>query len=459
MDNIDSNPTAGGATRRDFIKRTATAAAAVAATGIVKTPVYGQNTAPSANVKGANEKIVVGHIGVGGQGMAHVRSMKGLAGDANIAQAAVCDVSKHRVAEAQKYIGGDVAGYEDHRKLLERKDIDAVVVATVDHWHTPCTVEAMELGKDVYCEKPMTRYLGEAWQIQDACKKTGRLIQVGSQGCSAAKYHKAAELIKAGGIGPLVMGQTSYMRNNPKGEWNYTIQKWCDDKDLNWQRWIDPVHKKVPFNADHYFRWRKYYPYCGGLLGDLLPHLLHPFVLATGNPEFPSRVVSLGNKSWNTDANTPGTYERDVDELVQVIVEFPSGFSLTLASSTVNEYGMTEMIRGHHATLLMGGLGGTKLELKPERKFADEIDADVYDGLLPAEHISHHERNWIDCIRSRKEPNCGIDLAVRVQTIISLAEMSDRLNVMCLYDEKNRKITTGDGKEIKPITYGTLELS
>lgn len=459
MDNIEPNPMAGGATRRDFIKKTATAAAAVAATGIVRTPVYGQNSAPSANVKGANEKVVVGYVGVGGQGMAHVRSMKGHAGESNIAQAAVCDVSKHRIAEAQKHIGGDVAGFEDHRKLLERKDIDAVVISTVDHWHTPITVEAMDAGKDVYCEKPMTRYLGEAWEIQDACKKTGKLIQVGSQGCSAAKYHKSAELIKSGAIGPLVMGQTSYMRNNPKGEWNYTIQKWCDEQDLNWQRWVDPVHKKVPFNADHYFRWRKYYPYCGGLLGDLLPHLLHPFMLATGNPEFPARVVSLGNKSWNTDANTPGTYPRDVDELVQVIVEFPSGFSLTLASSTVNEYGMTEMIRGHHATLLMGGLGGTKIELKPERSFADEVDAEVFDGLQPTENISHHEKNWIDCIRTRKQPNCGIDLAVRVQTIISLAEMSDRLNVMCLFDEKNRKITTGDGKEIKPITYGTLELS
>jgi predicted dehydrogenase len=459
MDKTETTPMAGGATRRDFIKRSATAAAAVAATGFIRTPVYGQNTAPSANVKGANEKIVIGHIGVGGQGMAHVRSIKGHSGESNVSQAAVCDLSKWRIGDAQKYIGGNVAGYEDHRKLIERKDIDAVVVATLDHWHASCTVDAMEAGKDVYCEKPMTRYLDEAWKVQDTCKRTGRLVQVGSQGCSAAKYHKAAELIKSGAIGPLVLGQTSYMRNNPKGEWNYDIQKWCTEDDVNWKRWIEPVHKKVPFNPDHYFRWRKYYPYCAGLLGDLIPHLLHPFMLATGNPEFPARVVSLGSKSWHTDKNTPDTYERDVDESVQVIVEFPSGFDLMLSSSTVNEYGMTEMIRGHHATLLMGGLGGIKLELRPERKFADEVDADVFDGLQPAEDISEHEKNWIRCIRTRQQPNCGIDLAVRVQTVISLSEMSDRLNLMCLYDEKTRKITTSDGKEVKPITYGTLELS
>ena len=120
---------------------------------------------------------------------------------------------------------------------------------------------------------------------------------------------------------------------------------------------------------------------------------------------------------------------------------------------------MTETIRGHHGTLLMGGLGSVKIELRPERRFADEIDPEVFDELLPGEAISHHEKNWIECIRTRKQPNCGIDLAIKVQTVISLAEMSDRLNIMCVYDEKNRKITTGDGKEVKPITYGSLDLS
>ena len=100
-----------------------------------------------------------------------------------------------------------------------------------------------------------------------------------------------------------------------KGEWNYTIQDWATPNDMDWKRWMGSVDKKIPFNADHYFRWRKYYPYCAGLLGDLLPHLLHPYMLATGSPEFPARVVSLGIKALRTDKNTPGTYERDVEEM------------------------------------------------------------------------------------------------------------------------------------------------
>ena len=141
---------------------------------------------------GANERVNIGYIGVGGQGQAHVRSMKGHKGESNLAQVAVCDVSKSRMDQAEGIIGEKVARYEDHRKLIEDKDIDAVCIATVDHWHTPCSVDAMNAGKDVYVEKPMTRYLTEAWEIQDTCKRTGRLVQVGfagmlrsevSQGC------------------------------------------------------------------------------------------------------------------------------------------------------------------------------------------------------------------------------------------------------------------------------------
>ena len=129
----------------------------------------------------------------------------------------------------------------------------------------------MNAGKHVYVEKPITRYLEEVWAIADVVKNTGRTLQVGSQICSDARWTKAAELIKAGKIGSLVMAQDSYMRNNPKGEWNYPIQDWCKSDDVNWDRWQGRVHNRTDFNADAFFRWRKYYPYCAGLLGDLVP--------------------------------------------------------------------------------------------------------------------------------------------------------------------------------------------
>ncbi len=251
------------------------------------------------------------------------------------------------------------------------------------------------------------------------------------------------------------MCQGSYMRNNPKGEWNYGIADWASAGDIDWQQWLGPVANKVPFNADHYFRWRKYYPYCSGLLGDLIPHKLHPYMLATGNPEFPTRVASVGNKSFKTDRNTPGTPERDVDEIVQIIAEFPSGMVMHVTSSTVNETGTQELIRGHHANLQMGG---NRVELRPERPFTEEVDPEVSEQF-PGESVAAHHVDFFDAIRTGRQPNAGIDLAIRVQTVISLAEMSDRLNAMCLFDEKTRKVTTLDGREVPALTYGSNKLS
>lgn len=339
--NQHSKPTpAGAATRRVFIQRAATAAAVVAATNPFKTPVYGQAQAPSTGrVIGANDRIVMGYIGLGGQGTFHLRLMKENASANNIVQAAVCDLWTKRAEASKATVGGDCKVYDDYRKLLEQKDIDAVVVATVDHWHTPCSVDAMNAGKHVYVEKPMTRYLGEAFEIYDTVKKTGRILQVGSQGCSDQKWHVAAKLIKEDKIGTLVMGVGSYMRNNPKGEWNYTIDPDAKADNVAWDKWLGQVKKKVGFSADHFFRWRKYYPYCAGLLGDLFPHKLHPYILATGNPEFPVRVCCIGTRNIHSDKNTPGTPERDVPEMVNMIAEFPSGYILNICSSTVNERG------------------------------------------------------------------------------------------------------------------------
>ncbi len=453
----------GPATRRDFIKKTATVAAVVAASPLFRPTVYGQ--APAAGrVIGANDRISVGFIGVGAQGKnAHVNIMKANASANNVAQLAVCDVWPKRTGAAKDFIEADggpkVEVFGDYRKLLERKDIDAVVIATHDPIHAAATIAAMESGKHVYCEKPLTRYLGEAFAVEAAVKKTGKILQVGSQGCSAAAWHKAADMIKSGKIGKLIWAQGYYCRNNPKGEWNYPIDADATAQTVDWEKWEGQVKDRVPFAPQRYFRWRKFYPYCAGLLGDLIPHRLLPLMLATGSPEFPSRVVCLGTKNVHPDKQqTDGTPERDVPEQVEVLAEFPSGVSLVLVSSTINARSPGFTLYGHHASLEVG-TSGERIELKPEKEFSEEVDPETFNGLKPTEDIGEHHKNWFECIRANKQPNCGIDLAVRAQTVISLAEMSDRLKIACVFDEKTRKITTGDGKEVAPITYGTLPLS
>jgi len=455
MDNKE--PLTSGVPRREFIKKTAAAAAAVATTSLIKGKAYGQ--APSQGVAGANNKLVLGFIGVGRQGFgAHVRQIKLHMSENNVAMAAVCDIWKDRVKEAIDFIGDGCQGYDHYEKLLERKDIDGVVIATHDPMHGRISMDALNAGKHVYVEKPLTRYLGEAFQVHDTVKKTGKILQVGSQGCSAAAWGKAGEMIQAGKIGALVWGQGYYCRNDPKGEWNVVLDDRATAESVDWKQWLGQVKKDTPFNREHFFRWRKYYPYCAGLLGDLIPHRLHPLMLATGKPEFPSRVVSIGTKNVHPDKLTDGALERDVPEHLELIAEFPSGLTLVVAASTINAKSPGFVIYGHKASLEIG-TSGESLTLIPEKPFADEIDLERLDGLTPVEDFAVHEKNWFDSIRANKQPNANIDLAVRVQTVISLAEMSDRLKVACLFDEKTRKVTTEGGRELEPITYGTLPLS
>jgi predicted dehydrogenase len=460
-------PQDGGATRREFIKKSSLAAAAVAAgAGIFKTPVYGQNQAPSpGSVVGANNRLVVAYIGAGAQGMTHVRTQKAGAAANNIVQAAACDLSEHRQQDAKAEIGDGCALFKDYEKLLERKDIDAVTISTVDHWHCRTAKAAVEAGKHVYVEKPLGRYLGEAFDLYDTVKSAGKIVQVGSQGCTAAAWHKSAELIKAGAIGTPVWAQGYYCRNYPNGqsEWttgpNYQPKDWCTPADLDWDKWQLPVHDKTAFSPDAYFRWRKYYPYCAGTLGDLVPHRLLPLMFATGNPEFPTRVVCLGSNNVHSDAGITGTKERDCPEHLELLAEFPSGLTLVIVSGTVAARSPGFVIYGHHASLEIGS-SGERVEVKPEKDFSDDVDLQTFDGLKPNEDIGAHEANWFDSIRNNKQPNAGVDLAIKAQTVISLAEMSNRLNMMCLFDEKTRKITSmATGQEVNAITYGTLPKS
>ena len=454
-----ANSSPGGVPRRDFIKKAATAAAALAATSVIKTPVYGQNQAPSANVTGANNRITVGVIGIGfGIGQNHLVGIHDKSSENNTVIATASDVfNKRRKFAQDKAELKEADVHDDYRKVLDRKDIDAVLIATHDPWHAQISIEAMESGKHVYCEKPMTRYLDEAFQVYDAVKRTGKVYQVGSQSCSAGGWHKCADLIKSGKLGTLVWSQGFYCRNSIPGEWNYLIEEETKPENIDWERWLGKVKTRVPFSAEDFHRWRKYFRYCGGLYGDLVPHRLHPLMLASGTPEFPSRVTSIGTHNVHSDLAVPGTPEREVAEHIQFLAEFPSGYLITITCSSVNAKSPGFTIYTHKATLNIGS-SGERIELVPEKEFADDIDPETMTGLQP-EDIRVHEKNWFDCIRSGQQTNANIELAIRVQTVISLAEMSDRLKTVCLFDDKTRKITDGSGKEIKPITYGTLAQS
>jgi predicted dehydrogenase len=447
--NPQTNLVNHGQSRRSFIKQAATAAAVVGTPGLFSTPVYGQNQAPSpGRVIGANDRIQVAYIGVGKQGMLHVRLQKQHAEPNNIAQVAVCDLYQKHLHASKALLGlKDSDAYADHRRLLERKDIDAVVISTVDNWHGPVSIDALEAGKHVFCEKPMTRYLGEAFAVYDAVKKFGKVYVVGSQGCLDPKWHKAAEWVKAGKLGPLVWGQGSYCRNNKKNsEWTFPVDVEATENNLDWFRWLGKA-PKIPFNPEHYFSWHKYYAYNSGIIGNLLPHRLHPMMLATGTLEFPRRVVATGTRKVSTD--------REITDTTHLLAEFPSGLTLVVAGTTVNEQGLPDILRGRNGTLHFAS-SQNKVTFQPESIFADEVDTQEFSDPQPTERIERLEKNFFDCIRDGKTPAANIELAIRTQTVLALAEMSERLGLTLFFDEKKRTIQTGDGRTIQALSYDSV---
>ncbi len=437
-----------GETRRSFLKKTATLAAAAATPTLLKTPVYGQNQAPSANVAGANSRIVIGVIGTGKQGTTHLKMFKPESATHNIAVGAVSDLYQKHLDGARKFTGlTEKDAYQDHRRLLERKDLDAVLIATVDNWHGQCSLDALDAGKHVYCEKPMARYAGEGWEVYDKVKATKKVYQCGSQYTADPMIHKVAQWVKDGKLGPLVWAQGSYCRNNKRNsEWTFDVDKDANPQNLDWDRWLGKA-PKIPWTPEHYFSWHKYYAYNSGILGNLLSHRFYPLMLATGNPEFPSRVVCTGTRKVSTD--------RDITDTTHVLAEFPSGLTFVIVGTTVNEVGLPDIIRGRKATVYLAA-SANQAKLQPEKLFAEEMDVEEFTDPAPQGRIENLHTNFFKCIREGGVPFCNVDLSVRANTTLALAEMSERLGIVCFFDEKTRTIRTGDGKVVPAMSYDTV---
>jgi predicted dehydrogenase len=431
--------------RRDFIK-TATASGVVAATTLVGAeprPAPVVRSTATARVIGANDRIRVGIVGVKTMGGGHLRNLVGpdMKND-NVEVVAVCDLWESIRLKAQKTAQLSDAGvYTDYRRLLDNKDVDAVVVATPDHWHGRIGLDALLAAKHLYIEKPMTRRLDEAFRIYDAAKETGLRVQVGSQGCSDPKFLRARDLIKQGSVGQLLWAQGSYCRNNPKGEWNYPIDAEATAQTVDWKTWLGSAPKR-DWSPERFFRWRKYWDYGTGIIGDLWPHRLHPLMLAMNLNEFPKSVTCIGSDMCHADAQfgpdgAAFGERRDVPDTTMMMVEFPSGVSIVLAGSTVNERGLEDVIRGTKANLTMGG---NRLQVVPERPYVDEVEG--RDETPPDAGETHvkHMRNFLQSIRTNTAPNCSEDLAIRVQTVVSMAEAALRKQKLVRFDERKREI-------------------
>jgi len=433
-------------TRRQFLEASGTTALTAAAGALVAgraaaAPARGSAVA---RVIGANDRIQLGVVGVKGMGAGHIKHvLEGMPGE-NVAITAVCDVweQARRSAQASTHLSDDRV-FSDYRRMLDAKDIDAVIVATPDHTHAPISIDVMESGRNLYVQKPMVRKLDDAFRMLDVADRTGRLVQVGTQACTDPKFQRAREIVKSGALGRLLWAQASYCRQNPTGEWNYPIDPEATGSTVDWNAWLGSAPKR-PFSPERFFRWRKYWDYGTGVIGDLLPHRLSPTLMAMGIDEYPSSVTCLGGNLADTDRGPgpdgqPYGERREVADTHLVTVQFPSGVMMFLASGTANERGVEDVIRGQKANLL---LGGGKLVLEPERPYSEEIERQEETFPESDEVHARHVRNFVRAQRGAESLNCPIGMGIRIQVVVSMAEKSYRERRMVHFDPVARKMRT-----------------
>jgi len=419
--------------RRDFMK--GAAAGIVAASFSAKrASLYGENlaTVPQSS---PNDKIVVGFIGMGRMGQSNLKTfMK----HPDVEVAAVCDVYAPNLEAALKITDGKARALKDFRRVLDMKEVQAVVVATPDHWHALQTILACESGKDVYVEKPISVYLREGRRMVEVARKQKRVVQVGTQQRSGVHFQKAVELIRKGHIGKVSFVRTwNYGNAFPEGIGNPPDSD--PPQDLDWDFWLGPA-RKVPFNQSRFgvhpdrfssFRW--FWDYAGGMMTDWGVHLLD-IVQWAMNVEAPLSVSAQGGKFYLQD-------NRETPDTLEVTYQYP-GFVCVYESRECNQYGLNQ----HGYGISFHGTDGTLFvdrggfEIFPERTDKGASRCEAVTEKNSNNHNQSHSRNFLDCIKSRQTPISDIEIGHRSTSTAQLGNVALRSKSVVIWDGVSEQI-------------------
>ncbi len=320
-------------TRRSFIQSSTALAAAGA----------------SVKAYAASDRIEVGVIGAGARAHELIAALLQIPG---VEITAVVDAYKGRVERAIERTRGRAKAYKSYQDVLAQKSIDAVVVATPDHWHRQMVLDAIKAGKDVYCEKPLTYRTSDGVEIIQAARAAGRIVQVGSQGMSSEIQRQAREMIRAGKLGKVSIVRAAFNRNTASGAWIYPIPPDASPQTVDWEMFLGPASKR-PFSLERFFRWRCYEDYSGGIATDLFVHLcttIHYLMDAKA----PAAVLAMGQLYRWKDSRDPGIYDT-----LNATLDYPEGFTVNL-SATFNNQTTAEssfQFLGTEGTVNLGGGG------------------------------------------------------------------------------------------------------
>jgi predicted dehydrogenase len=433
--------------RRKFIQQSISAGAVAGAGLLGKPAAMGQSAASASKIAGANDRIRVGLIGCGGQGRNDLVKMLRIK---NIDCVALCDVDDNQVATVRKAID-EQAGQKpefatrDFRKLLDLKEVDAVIIGTPDHWHALPTIMACQAGKDVYVEKPLSISIGEGRAMVNAARQYNRIVQMGTQQRSATHYAAAIDYVKSGKLGKIRVVKTWAYQ-----DWMGNIPVAPDSEppaSVDYDMWLGPATKR-PFNKNRFhFNFRWYWDYSGGLMTDWGAHMIDIANWGMG-VKAPDSAMSVGGKfGFPDDAEeTPDTQ--------QVLWSFP-GFSMVWEHATAigrgpeaRDHGVA--FQGNNGTLIVDR-GGWEVHAESERK-GNRRDYKMMP--MPRQAAGNedyhflHVKNFVDCLKSRKLPISDVEVGHNSMIACHLGNIAYRLGRQVKWDAE-KEMVIGDAEAAK----------
>ena len=407
--------------RRGFISKTAATIGAVGTYSIANSAIANSPKSYS-RIVGANDRLGVANIGCGGIAQSHAESIKAIKEKQNLEPIAAADCWKKRADELAQVTGAKQT-FQDYRKVLDLKEVDYVTIASPEHWHSKMTLDALAANKHVYCEKPMTHTFAEGIAVTDAVAASDLKLQVGVQGMSDDSYISARKAIDDGMLGQVVHAQIEYVRRNNQGPWRVPTldEKMAKPDDLNWNDWLGHAPKRE-WDPHHYFEWRNYSSYSGGIATDLFIHRITRIMKAC-NLLYPTRVVGMGGIwQWPDGRDLPDNFE--------MICEYPRGMTVYVLGTMSNRVPIDHLIRGYRGTLKFTNDGWV----------CHDKDGKVLGEhkKTGAENISLHHTNLHDAIRNGAELNCPAPLGLAGVAAVTMANESWRTGQMMAWDEKTR---------------------
>jgi predicted dehydrogenase len=440
--------------RRGFLETAGATTGALMAAGTFAHPAIG-------NVKGANEKLNFAILGPGGRAQAHIGHLLKMKEEGKLVDIiGVADVwDGNKEIGRGLYPSAERCGLnpndkdkvtKDYRRLLARKDVDGVVIATPDHWHAKMTIDACEAGKDVYCEKPMTHTIDEARRVVEAVRRHNRVMTVGVQSTAHPQWREANKVITAGKIGHIMQAQTSYYRNSAMGQWRYyDLSEDMTPKTIDWKMFLGTefgLAPDMPFNRAKYAQWRCYWAFGGGMYTDLFVHQLTHMLVALG-VRFPRRVVGAGGLYLEYD-------ERDVPDVATVVADYDEGLQVLITATMCNDTPIDEVIRGHTGTIKFTYDG---FDIFPQKLEGRPAPANREKKEEGREHVAVEVpkggdgdtralwEHFLECIRSRNPDTlCPPELGYAAIATVNMGVQSYREGRAYFFDKETGHVRQAD---------------